>query len=114
MIFCLAGKFKHRELWSSVQKRVARIHFKDELVNDSYIHGDKIRELKSKYKNIMKNRSIPMIKQWLEGEKKKMKLDTNTVNGIISHMIYKYIFKFIIFYSKTFKIFNSRERDIGK
>lgn len=112
-IFRFVGKFKRRELWSSVQKHVTRFHFKDELANDSYIHGDKIRELKSKYKEIMKNRSIPMIKQWLEGEKKKMKLDANTVNGIISHMICKYIFKFM-FYSKTFKIFNSRKRGIGK
>lgn len=89
---CFVGKFKHRELWSSAQKRLTRFYFKDELTNDSYIHGDKIRELKSKYMEIMKNRSIPMIKQWLEGEKKKMKLEADTVNGIISHIIYKYIY----------------------
>lgn len=93
IIFHLVGKFKRRQLWSSAQKRVTRFHFKDELANDSYIHGDKIRELKSKYKTIMKNRSVPMIKQWLEGEKKKMKLDENTVNGIIYHVIYKYLLK---------------------
>ncbi|KAG5872033.1 hypothetical protein JTB14_021927 [Gonioctena quinquepunctata] len=75
------GKFKHRELWSSVQKHVTRFHFKDELANDSYIHGDKIRELQSNYKEIMKNRSVPMIKQWLEGEKKKIKLEADTVNA---------------------------------
>lgn len=94
----LVGKFKRRELWSSEQKKITRSYFKDELASNCYISGDKIRALKNKYE-IMKNRSVPMIKQWLEGEKKKMKQGTDTVNGIVFSNIHKYGFKFILFYS---------------
>lgn len=83
------GKFRSRELWSSAQKNVARCYFKDELANESHIYGDKIRELKNKYPELMKNRSVPMLKQWLEGEKQKIKLGEGVVNGIIFYIIYK-------------------------
>ncbi|XP_074026435.1 uncharacterized protein isoform X2 [Leptinotarsa decemlineata] len=75
------SKFKKRKLWSSDEKYVTRTYFKDELANDTYIHSDKILKLKSKYNEILKNRSVPMIKQWLEREKNAIKEQADGVNA---------------------------------
>ncbi|XP_074026436.1 uncharacterized protein isoform X3 [Leptinotarsa decemlineata] len=81
LIKSFLGKFKKRKLWSSDEKYVTRTYFKDELANDTYIHSDKILKLKSKYNEILKNRSVPMIKQWLEREKNAIKEQADGVNA---------------------------------
>ncbi|XP_018578359.1 uncharacterized protein LOC108916562 [Anoplophora glabripennis] len=68
------GKFKRRKLWTSEEKTITRNYFQDEFSMKRLADKEKIKKFKERYADLISNRSVAMISQWLEGEIAKLSL----------------------------------------
>lgn len=76
-----SGKFRKRTLWSPIEKQRTRDFFSEEITNNTIIDIEKIREFKNLYKTVIGQRTIPMIKQWIQGEQLKFERRKQGLEG---------------------------------
>lgn len=55
-----------------MEKQVTRDYFAEEINTGQKIDNEKVKIFKSQYKDVLKKRTIPMIKQWIDVEKNKL------------------------------------------
>lgn len=71
-----------------MEKKIVRSYFQKEIVNGKPVENDKLKKFKYLYREEMKDRSIPMIKQWIEKEKIKIEYRNAGIEGNLCNMLY--------------------------